>query len=178
MNGSDCEYNFLIADKNGGYQIFPNNFSSAEGNLENPFSREKGIAYISRRNEVVNFYFKGQLRPISAPAIKNKKSKKISIYFGEVGSAERVTFMYIERFLYRKDFGDYDSPNRYRMGSKVVLNSESDTIYVDKLIKNPDVVQGSNFITIPQGKSQLEIYCSSWIKKKPTVSVEFEERYL
>ena len=176
--GIDVEYNFLISDGQGGYQLFPNRFSSPEGNANNPFNREKGVVYIRRKNNVVDFYFDGNSRSIQVPAIKDRKSKKIHVYFGEVGSAERITFMYIERLLFRKDYSTSGVPNRYRQGSNVVMDCEKDIVTVDNLSKNIDVVQGSNFITIPPGKSQLEVYCSSWVTKKPTVEIKFEERYL
>ena len=65
------------------------------------------------------------------------------------------------------------------LGSNVVVNCENDSVTVDGLSKSSDVVDGSDWgLAIPKGNSQLEIYCSSWIKNKPTVTVEFEERWL
>ena len=88
--------------------------------------------------------------------------------------------MYIDEFMYRKDFVSTakDIPNRYPIGSTIVINNEEDTIMVDGINKFGDRVHGSSWITLPPGKSQLEIYTSSWVKKKPTVSVKFEERWL
>ena len=48
-----------------------------------------------------------------------------------------------------------------------MINSENDTVLVDNISKIVDVVQGSDFITIPPGKSQLEVYCSRWVTNKP-----------
>ena len=49
----------------------------------------------------------------------------------------------------------------------------------DNLNKNEDIVQGSHhFLSVPPGESELDIYFSSWIKKMPTVKVEFEKRSL
>ncbi|MDK6269480.1 phage tail protein, partial [Lactobacillus mulieris] len=78
--------------------------------------------------------------------------------FGRVGNADLVTHIYLDQFIYRKDFvtGVRDIPNRYRMGSNVVLNSENDTVTVDGLERIVDIVHGSTFLTIPPGKSQLE----------------------
>ena len=91
----------------------------------------------------------------------------------------QFSHLYLDSIVYRKDFvtGVEDVPNRYRMGSVVVLNSENDTVTVDGNAKAGDIVDAPTFVTIPPGKSQLEMYFSSWIKKKPTVTINFEERY-
>ena len=88
--------------------------------------------------------------------------------------------MYLDGICYRKDFVPVtkDIPNRYSIGSNVVVDCESDSVTVDGLERITDVVHGSTFPTIPTGNSQLEIYCSSWIGNKPTVTIEFEERWL
>ncbi|HEP4268957.1 TPA: phage tail family protein, partial [Streptococcus pyogenes] len=83
--------------------------------------------------------------------------------------------------VYRKDFvtGTRDIPNRYAMGSTVVIDNETNTVTKDGLNKNSDIVQGSHhFLSVPPGESELDIYFSSWIKKMPTVKVEFENRSL
>ena len=82
--------------------------------------------------------------------------------------------------MYRKDFVEVskDVPNRYAMGTTAVINSEDDTVYIDGIAKTSEVVDGSQWLAIPPGNSQLEIYFSSFIKKKPTVTIEFEERWL
>ena len=91
-----------------------------------------------------------------------------------------VPHLYLDELMYRKDFVPVfgDIPNRYPVGSNVVLNSENDIVTVDGIEKNTDVIQGSKFLSIPPGNSQLEVYCSRWLKTKPTVKVEFKERYL
>ena len=82
--------------------------------------------------------------------------------------------------MYRKDFVQVsrDIPNRYAMGSTAVINSEDDTVYIDGIAKTGEVVDGSQWLSIRPGESKLEIYFSSFIKKKPTVTIEFEERWL
>ena len=66
----------------------------------------------------------------------------------------------------------------YYNGSNVVINSEDDTVYIDGIAKAEEVVDGSQWLSIPPGNSKLEMYFSSFIKKKPTVTIEFEERWL
>ena len=91
-----------------------------------------------------------------------------------------ISHLYLDSIIYRKDFvtGIRDIPNRYRMGSSVVINSEDDTVLVDGKPEMGDVVDASKWVAIPPGESTLEVYFSSWCKRKPDVKIEFEERWL
>ena len=123
----------------------------------------------------------GSYNDFIIPEIKGRKSAKIHVAFGAIGNKPLVSHMYLDSILYRKDFVPVtkDIPNRYMTGSNVVVNCENDSVTVDGLSKNADVVDGSDWgLVVPKGNSQLEIYSSSWIGSKPTVTVEFEERWL
>ena len=100
--------------------------------------------------------------------------------FGAIGNKPLVSRMYLDGICYRKDFVPVtkDIPNRYSIGSNVVVNCENDSVTVDGLERIRDIVDGSTFPIIPTGNSKLEIYNSSWVGSKPTVTVEFEERWL
>ena len=91
-----------------------------------------------------------------------------------------MSHMYIDEFMYRKDFVTLtrDIPNRYPTGSNIVINSEDDSVYIDGMAKVSEVVDGSQWLEIPPGQSQLELYFSSFIKKLPTVTVNLEERWI
>ncbi|HGQ5449488.1 TPA: phage tail protein, partial [Streptococcus pneumoniae] len=114
------------------------------------------------------------------PELKGKKSAKIHITLGALRDWPLVSHMYVDEFMYRKDFvtKSRDIPNRYPTGSNVVINSEDDSVYIDGISKVSEVVDGSHWPVIPPGKSQLELYFSRFVKKKPTVTIEFEERWL
>ena len=129
---------------------------------------------------MVQVYWWGSYPQFHIPEIKGKKSAKVHVALGTFGNRPQVTHMYLDDIVYRKDFvtGIRDIPNRYRMGSVVVLNSENDTVTVDGIEKAGDIVDAPTFIKIPPGKSQLEMYFSSFIKKTPTITVNFEERHL
>lgn len=88
--------------------------------------------------------------------------------------------MYLDELYYRKDFVPTmnDIPNRFPIGSNVLINSEDDTVYIDGIAKANEIVDGSQWLSISPGKSKLELYFSSFIKKHPTVTIEFEERWL
>ena len=179
--GQDCEFNVFGSDgKNSYYFLKCLNFTGISDSKLNPFTSSRGQFEMKRNDDRVHVYYQGSVYSFIIPEIKGRKSAKIHIMLGAYHDKPMVSNMYIDELFYRKDFVPAigDVPNRYPIGSNVVLNSENDTVTVDGLEKTVDVVDGSSFLTIPPGNSQLEVYCSSWVKTKPTVKVEFKERYL
>lgn len=179
--GSECEYNFFASDGKGSYNILKRwEFDGSTTGDINPFSVARGWSDLKRNDDKVQVFYRGSYFTFTVPEIKGRKSAKIHVTLGAYRDYPMVSHMYLDELYYRKDFvpGIGDVPNRYPIGSNVVLNSENDTVTVDGLEKIVDVVDGSSFLTIPPGNSQLEVYCSSWVKIKPTVKVEFKERYL
>ncbi|MCY7101605.1 phage tail family protein [Streptococcus oralis] len=179
--GSECEYNFFASDGKGSYNILKRwEFDGSTTGDINPFSVARGWSDLKRNDDKVQVFYRGSYFTFTVPEIKGRKSAKIHVTLGAYRDYPMVSHMYLDELYYRKDFVKTigDVPNRYPIGSNVVLNSENDTVTVDGLEKIVDVVDGSSFLTIPPGNSQLEVYCSSWVKTKPTVKVEFKERYL
>lgn len=179
--GSECEYNFFASDGKGSYNILKRwEFDGSTTGDINPFSVARGWSDLKRNDDKVQVFYRGSYFTFTVPEIKGRKSAKIHVTLGAYRDYPMVSHMYLDELYYRKDFVKTigDVPNRYPIGSNVVLNSENDTVTVDGLEKIVDVVDGSSFLTIPPGNSQLEVYCSSWVKIKPTVKVEFKERYL
>lgn len=179
--GSECEYNFFASDGKGSYNILKRwEFDGSTTGDINPFSVARGWSDLKRNDDKVQVFYRGSYFTFTVPEIKGRKSAKIHVTLGAYRDYPMVSHMYLDELYYRKDFvpGIGEVPNRYPIGSNVVLNSENDTVTVDGLEKIVDVVDGSSFLIIPPGNSQLEVYCSSWVKTKPTVKVEFKERYL
>lgn len=179
--GLDCEFNVLRPDTKERYNFLKRLvFKGADDKRLNPFSKERGQFEIKRNDSTVQVYYDGSHYNFVIPEIKGKKSSKIHVTLGAFHDKPMVSNMYIDELMFRKDFVPMigDIPNRYAMGSTAVINSEDDTVYIDGIAKSSEVVDGSQWLVIPPGNSQLEIYFSSFIKKKPTVTIEFEERWL
>lgn len=179
----DCEYSFFTTDGKGGYKYIKWWYFVGTGvqvGKLDPFSAEKGWTELKRNDENVQVYFDGSHHNFSIPELKGKKSAKIHITLGAVRDRPLLPHMYIDDFMYRKDFVTLtrDIPNRFQPGSNLVINNEDDSVLVDGLAKTGEVVDGSQWISIPPGKSQLELYFSSFIKKLPTVTVNLEERWI
>lgn len=179
--GQDCEFNVFGSDGKGSYYFLKCwNFTGISDSKLNPFTSSNGQFEIKRNDDRVQVYYQGSHYSFTIPEIKGRKSAKIHVMLGAYHDKPMVTHMYLDELMYRKDFVPSigDVPNRYPIGSNIILNSENDSVTVDGLEKTVDVVDGSSFLTIPPGNSQLEVYCSSWVKTKPTIKVEFKERYL
>lgn len=179
--GQDCQFNAFGSDGKGSYYFLKRwNFICTSDSKQNPFTSSNGRFELRRNDNKVHIYYNGSYYSFIVPEIKDRKSAKIHVMLGSYYDKPQPEHMYLDELMFRKDFVSAfgDVPNRYPIGSNVVLNSENDTVTVDGLEKIVDVVQGSKFLTVPPGESKLEVYCSSWVKTKPTVKVEFKERYL
>ena len=179
--GLYCGFNVFATDNKGEYNFLKCfDFDSSSDRNKNPFALSRGQFELKRNDEKVQVYYDGSYYNFIVPEIEGKKSAKVHVTIGAFRGKAIIPHLYLDELLYRKDFvqASRDIPNRYPMGSNIILDSENDSVTVDGIERAADVVQGSKFLSIPSGKSQLEVYCSSWVKIKPTVTIEFEERWL
>lgn len=179
--GIDSEYNFLASDGKGGYKFLKQwNFKATHLNEHNPFNEGRGWSDITRENDKLTFYYWGTYHSYTVPEIKNKKSAKIHLTLSNIPTKSFVTHAYFDEFRYAKTNNNFieDVPNRYIQGSTVVINSENDTLMLNNLYNLDQIVDGSLWPVIPPGRSELEIVQSTWAKKKPSVTIEFEERWV
>ena len=180
-NGLHCGFNVFATNNNNDYNFLKTfDFDSSSDANKNPFAKTRGQFEITRNDERIQVYFNGSHYEFFVPEIKSKKSAKIHVTVGAFHGKPIIPHLYLDELMYRKDFVQVsrDIPNRYPIGSNVVINSEDDTVYIDGIAKAGEVVDGSQWLSIPPGESKLEMYFSSFIKKKPTVTIEFEERWI
>ncbi|EMG32399.1 capsid and scaffold protein [Streptococcus phage Javan350] len=179
--GLYCGFNVFATDNKGEYNFLKCfDFDSSSDRNKNPFALSRGQFELKRNDEKVQVYYNGSYYNFIVPEIEGKKSAKVHVTIGAFHGKAIIPHLYLDELLYRKDFVQVsrDIPNRYPMGSNIILDSENDSVTVDGIERAADVVQGSKFLSVPPGKSQLEVYCSSWVKIRPTVTIEFEERWL
>lgn len=179
--GLATEYNFLGADEHGGYSVLKSwTFNATHLNEHNPFNQDRGWSDITRENDKVTFYWFGNKFSYNIPAIKGRKSAKIHVTLSSVTDRPLVTHMYFDELYYAKTNNNHweDAPNRYAAGSTLVINSENDSLILNNIPNLDQVVDGSLWPVVPPGNSEIEILQSSWAKKKPSVTIEFEERWL
>ncbi|MFI3887563.1 distal tail protein Dit [Streptococcus parauberis] len=180
--GYEAEHNFMVTDGKGGYKVtdFQKTFKANEKDSDNPFNDNRGWTDIVRQDDQVNLYWMGSRIPKTFSELKDKKSAKLHVIMGGMGGKPIVTRMYLDGIKYQKDkvAFDYNIPNPYGKGSTVVINGENKTFYVDNIAKLNHIVDGSNWLKIPVGKSTLEINRSSWNESIPDIEIAFEERWL
>lgn len=179
--GTESEYAVIASDGKDWYNILRKwNFQATHLANENPFTPEAGFMDIRRVDEYLQLSWWGQEVVIKVPEIQGRKSAKIHVTFEAVADRPMMSHMHLDGLYYRKDFVRVreDIPNRFPMGSSVVINSEDDTVSVDGLLKVSEVVDGSKWLSFPPGRSTLEIYQSSFVRQSPHVKIEFEERWL
>ena len=179
--GQECEFNVFGSDGKGKYNFLKCfTFTGSDDKNKNPFVPARGQFELRRNAERVQIYYNGSYYSFVIPEIKDRKSAKIHVTLGAYHDKPMVSNMYVDELMFRKDFVPSigDVPNRYPIGSNLIVNSETDSVTLDGIERIVDVVDGSHWLTIPPGNSRLEVYCSSWIKAKSTIKVEFEERYL
>ncbi|HEL2057767.1 TPA: phage tail family protein [Streptococcus suis] len=179
--GLECEYNFMASNGRGGFNTLKRwKFTGTHHNHHNPFNHTRGWSDLKRNDDKVTVFWWGTYPVFTVPEIKGKKSAKIHVTIGAIGNKPLVSHMYLDSILYRKDFVSVtrDIPNRFMPGSNVTIDNETDTVYIDHIPHNDQIVDGSEWLEIPPGNSQLEVYVSSFVRNKPTVSIKFEERWL
>lgn len=181
-NGLETEYNVMVADGKGGYKFidFRKKFSASHKDEENPFNANRGWSDIKRIDDKLSIFWFGSRYERTVPELKGKKSAKLHVALGAIQGKPLVTRMYLDGIKYRKDnvADGYNIPNPYGTGSTVVINGENKTLLVDNIPKLNHVVDYSKWLKIPVGTSTLEITTSSWNDIKPTISIDFEERWL
>lgn len=179
--GLGCEYNVLVSDGKGGFRTAESwTFWGTHRDDQNPFNANRGWSDIIRRDDLLNVFWFGTRKDVSAPEIKGKKSTKLHVALGTLTDKPQVTHMYLDSIVYRKDFIDKieDIPNRYRMGSVVETDMSTSKSFCDNLPILDQMTDGSEPLLLPVGESELDIYLSSWNQEDPDIKIAWNERYV
>lgn len=178
-NGLECEYNFLVSDGKGGHRVPLNwRFVANDSDIQNPFNAPRGWSDLLRRDDEIQVYWWGSYPRVRVPEIKGRKSAKVHVFLGDIGTTPQVTRMYLDSFIYRKDFIDgwQDIPNRYRMGSVLEVDMAKGKTYVDNLPTMDGLAYLAEPFGLETGETEIDIYFSSWIEKEPDIEVTWYER--
>ncbi|MGV3027871.1 distal tail protein Dit [Streptococcus hyovaginalis] len=189
QNGFQAYFDVLARTEEGTSTILRRfkDLKTTNKGSDNPLALTSGMEDLRRVDDKLTVFWRGSYIDLYAPQMKGMVSKKIHVLFGNFGSKKypmRSNYndgcIYLEQLKYAKNFvvKERDIPNKYPTGSKIELNCETNSVFVDGINKNVDVVQGSTFLTIPPGKSELKIFMSDWIVNPPTITINFEERWL
>ena len=147
---------------------------------QNPFNEPQGWADMQRFDDEIQFYYQGGYPRFKIPEIKGKKSAKISVGFFGLSDAPLVTHMYLDSFVYRKDYvnKEEDIPNRFRKGSILEIDMAKGKTLVDNLPASNELTYLSEPFSIGTGETEIDIYTSSWIRTDPTIEITWKERFV
>lgn len=180
-NGLDSRYNFLASDGKGGYRILERKqFQCTHVDSQNPFNEPRGWSDILRTDDTIQFFWFGGYPKYTIPEIKGKKSAKINIGIFGIHDSPMLTHMYIDSFVYRKDFIEkpIDIPNRFRKGSILEIDMAKGKTLVDNLPASNELTYLSEPFGIGTGETEIDIYTSSWTRTDPIIEITWKERFV
>lgn len=143
--------------------------------------RHNGYEDILKEGSKLRFYYWGGYHSIDVPALANKKVRYVYVYIGQyAGRSNYPTVVNVGKISGTKNYvtKQRDVPNRYPALSEAVVNCEDDTITVNGLPRNEELITGSDFHALPPGETDVEFYMSSWCNPLPDITVEFRKRWL
>lgn len=187
-------YAIRKSDKSGNtakFEFWANNkvlktisFTPSYKDNENPFNVGHGDADIRKEGEKLTFYWFGKYYEYNVSAVAESVCTKIQVSFsqapGRTKDSKYVSRCYLRRIYLKKlNVSKYrNDPNRYAEGSEVVIDTASDSITVNGLSKNEELVTGSIFAPLEPGETTIQFYKSSWCTADPTITVEFRKRWM
>ena len=180
-NGFDCHYNFLAGDGKGGYKVLDRkHFYGTHVSTANPFNEPQGWSDVQRFDDVLQFYWQGSYPRFTVPEIKGKKSARISVGIFGIKDWPLITHLYLDSFVYRKDYinKEEDIPNRFRKGSILEIDMAKGKTLVDNLPASNELTYLSEPFSIGSGETEIDIYTSSWIRTDPTIEISWKERFI
>ena len=159
-------------------------FTPSYKDSENPLNCIHGDEDLNKEGEKLTFYFAGKYYEFNDSAIAESACTKVQVSFsqapGPTTGDKYVSRCYLRRFYIKKSNVEkwQDNPNRYAAGSQITVDVASDTVELNGLVKNDEVVTGSVFAPIQPGETDINFYKSSWCTTDPTVQVKYYERWL
>ncbi|QBX25314.1 putative phage tail component, N-terminal domain-containing protein [Streptococcus henryi] len=181
--GLESEYVFYVIDGNGNRtapSFTKRKFLATHRDHENPFNHTRGASAIHRRDDKIKLYWWGGYIDITCPALKGKKSAKISVTFQKNGNAKKMSHMYFDEFYYRKNDVAFeeDFKNLFAANSITKIDFESGKVYNNDIPIIDKLVDGSEPFPLVVGESEVDFYLSSWVQTPPEIIIEWKERYV
>lgn len=185
-NGNSALARAFVGDGKGGMTQLSNyvlNFQASNLDRDNPFNLASGGMDFMKEGDKFRFHCWGRYPEIVVPALKDTKITKISIaianYDKRTGD-KYVTFNALQKMIVQssKVTKWRNVPNRYPAGTEIVVDTESDKVFVNGLPANNDLVNGSEFAPLKTGENKVEFYKSDWSQGTSEITVEYKERWL
>ncbi|MGV3235329.1 distal tail protein Dit [Latilactobacillus curvatus] len=139
-----------------------------------------GHAYIIKNG--AKFTFRDSANPAktyNCDELKDSEVCYVSFAFMQWGTVKLPTFMSLVNWNFTKDFINEfkDTPNYFKNGDVVILDSDTNTLTVNGFKEWDRVDIGSKPLLANVGDNTLGIVYSDWAKT-PEVTVDYRERWL
>lgn len=174
----------LAGDGKGGVNVLRNEvFTTSHLESQNFFNKPRGDSDIRKNGGNITFYYRGEYPNFYVPELKDIEITKCMInqyQYGDRSGIKLMSYFDFRRLFIVNNDAKYifDIKNRYEKKSNIVIDNGSAEIFKNGLPKNNELIDGSKFISLKPGQNKIEFYASSWVKSKPTITVEYRERWL
>lgn len=174
----------LAGDGKGGVNVLRNEvFTTSHLESQNFFNKPRGDSDIRKNGGNITFYYRGEYPNFYVPELKDIEITKCMInqyQYGDRSGIKLMSYFDFRRLFIVNNDAKYifDIKNRYEKKSNIVIDNGSAEIFKNGLPKNNELIGGSKFISLKPGQNKIEFYASSWVKSKPTITVEYRERWL
>lgn len=153
------------------------------------FSENRGNCYITKSGPEIRFSYYGLVTTSRNSVFENQVCDKIMIAIGKsnsMTSAGIVSKMTLNSLKFIKsDAKRLDMvSNKYNKDSVVTIDMYNGMIYLSQNDKTEGVpaqqelVQGSEFFSVPPGESRMQLLVSDWCQEMPSVELSWEESWL
>lgn len=182
--GNQGVLEMLVGDGKGGITMKrAETFTTSHLESQNFFNKPRGDSDIRKNGGNITFYYRGEYPNFYVPELKDVEITKCMInqyQYGDRSGIKLMSYFDFRRLFIVNNDAKYifDIKNRYEKNSNIVIDNGSAEIFKNGLPKNNELIDGSKFISLKPGQNKIEFYASSWVKSKPTITVEYKERWL
>lgn len=162
-------------------------FTPSSNANQNPFANaQPGHCDMLKQGNKVQVHWSQTYPSIINSSIEIMEVAKVAVYIGQFGTRTLDTNQFMSYNHLKLINGTKhnvsllrDIPNSYSENSEVKIDCDftNPNIRINGLPRNEEFVDGSDYYSLPTGKTKIEFYFSDWIKEMPEVTVEIRKRW-
>lgn len=112
---------------------------------------------------------------------KNQRAKSVQAWFGRYSNEPFIDKMAVNQVLFSKlnTTGSYDIPNTFQEGDQLIVDCESNQVFLNGSLFMDQVDIGSEFFEVVAGETEVKLIHSSFTGvAQPTLKVNIREKWL
>nr|DAX27672.1 MAG TPA: distal tail protein [Caudoviricetes sp.] len=189
--GNDMYCSFMVDEQGDQKWYEMKHFHANDGEYEpanRSFNTKTGDAWFMKEGSKLTFFLDNHYYNYTNEKLKTMNFSKIVIQMGHYYGVQEVEIMCLESLSFTKlntrRYALVD--NKYKANSIITIDNWNGEIWLSPdgtsekgYVSQSELVKGSNWITLPKGKSKLQFSFSPWMKGElPEIEIEFNEQYL